>query len=172
MQWEFQCIHKYLKGHGIDVGCGTNRLSNKILSIDQQPNKKYAHADIVHDCYNLDIKKPKEFNGHLFTFENNTLDFVFSSHCLEDFNEIPPVFMNWWKKIKPNGYMILLLPDMENNRYPKVGDSKGNPAHKTNVGKNYITNMLKSLKIEYEIIQCDTLPHDKTCTIDFVIQKL
>jgi SAM-dependent methyltransferase len=172
MQWEFQCIHKYLQGHGVDVGCGTNRLSNQVLSIDQQPDVRYAHADVVHNCHDLEIKEEKEFDGHVYTFEDETLDFIFSSHCLEDFDDIETVYMNWWKKLKPNGYMLLLLPDMEGGRYPKVGEPKGNPSHKTDVGKNYIENMLERLPIKYKLVQCDTLPHDKTCSIDFVIQKI
>ena len=106
-------IKDYLDGHGVDVGCGTNRISPEILSIDQQGNKKYAHADIVHDCHDLDITESKEWNEHVYTFGDNTLDFIFSSHCLEDFDDIETVFMNWWRKLKPNGYMLLLLPDME-----------------------------------------------------------
>lgn len=172
MQWEFDCIKQYLIGHGVDVGCGTNRLSNSVLSVDQQPDVRYAHADIVHDCKDLDIENAKEFEGYVYTFEDETLDFIFSSHCLEDFDDIPTVFLNWWRKLKVNGLMLLLLPDMEAGRYPKVGDPKGNPSHKTDVGKNYIFNMLNSLDIKYEMIQADTLPHDKTCTIDFVIKKL
>jgi predicted SAM-dependent methyltransferase len=197
MQWEFEVVKDYLTGNGVDVGCGTNRISPEILSIDQQPNKKYAHADIVHDCHDLEIEENKEWNEFNYTFEDNTLDFIFSSHCLEDFEDIETVYMNWWKKLKPNGYMLLLLPDMEacsceycqsepaqkarakekrSARYWTIEDYEqhhaGNPSHKTNVGKSYIIRMLDSLDLKYKLIQCDTLPHDKTCTIDFVIQKI
>lgn len=171
MQIEFECIKDFLIGHGVDVGCGTNRINKDILAIDQQPDKRYAHCDIVHDCKDLECE-PFNFKGHDYTFDDNSLDFIFSSHCLEDFDNIPDVFMAWWRKLAPNGQMILLLPDMEGGRYPKVSDPHGNPSHKTDVGKKYILNMLESLKIGYEVIQCDTLPHDKTCTIDFVIKKL
>ncbi|MHC4270624.1 MAG: methyltransferase domain-containing protein, partial [Planctomycetota bacterium] len=169
MQKEFEHIQQYLVGHGVDVGCGTNRISHSVLSVDQQPDVRYAHADVVHDCKDLEIPETKEFDGHTYTFEDDSLDFIFSSHCLEDFDNIPQVFQNWWKKIKPDGLMILLLPDMEGGRYPKVGDPSGNPSHKTDVGRNYIENMLKECDIKHEMIQCDTLPHDQTCTIDFVI---
>ena len=170
VQWEFKCIEKYLVGHGVDVGCGTNRLSTEILSIDQQPNQEYAHADIVHDCKDLNCE-PFNFGGHEYTFKENTLDFIFSSHCLEDFENIYEVFKNWWSKLKPNGKMLLLLPDMEGGRYPKVDDPKGNPSHRTDVGKDYILKMLVDLGVIYKMIQCDTLPHNKTCSIDFVIEK-
>lgn len=176
IQWEFKCIEKYLKGHGLDVGCGTNRLSEDILSVDQQPDKRYAHADVVHDCHDLEYKESLEWKGEVYNFNDNEFDFIFSSHCLEDFDDIPVVFVNWWRKLKPNGLMLLLLPDMQGGRYPTVEDYEkngiGNPAHKTNVGKQYILKMLDDLGIKYEMIQCDSLPHDKTCTIDFVIKKI
>jgi SAM-dependent methyltransferase len=175
VQWEFKCIEKYLKGHGVDVGCGTNRLSPDILSLDQQPDKRYAHADVVHDCHDLEYNTKITFKDEDYEFKDGEFDFIFSSHCLEDFEDIPVVFLNWWKKLKPNGLMLLLLPDMQGGRYPTVEDYKGsgigNPAHKTNVGKEFMFKMLKDLDLEHEIVQVDTLPHDKTCTIDFVIRK-
>ena len=149
--------------NGIDVGCGTCRVDDMILSIDNQKKYKYAHAMLVWDCKDLNL------------FSDNVLDFIFSSHCLEDFDNIPEVFFRWWNKLKKDGLMLLLLPDMENDRYPKVGDVKGNPSHKTNVGKEFIHKMLQELKekgkINYEIMQEDTIPHNESCSIDFVIKK-
>lgn len=171
MQKEFTYIEKFLRtpdgkryANGIDVGCGTNRLSPDIPSLDQQPDLRYAHAQFVWDCATLDL------------FADGVLDFIFSSHCLEDFEDIPKVFMNWWKKIKPSGLMILLLPDMETGRYPKVGDSNGNPSHRTNTGKMFVEGMLDKLQkdgiLRFEILQCDTIPHNESCSIDFVIRKI
>jgi SAM-dependent methyltransferase len=197
VQWEFKCIEKFLIGNGVDVGCGTNRLSMEVLSVDQQPNRQFAHADIVHDCKDLDIPEPYTFGENEYTFKENTLDFIFSSHCIEDFDNIEEVFKNWWSKIKPDGYMILLLPDMEkcdceickseavqeyrkkagmSARYWTIEDydqtGKGNPSHRTNVGKKYMHSLLSKIGVNYEIAQVDTLPHDKTCTVDFVIKKI
>lgn len=158
--------------NGIDVGCGTSRIDNMIVSIDQQSNYSYAHAQLVWNCHDLEI------------FSDNKLDFIFSSHCLEDFEDIPVVFLNWWKKLKLDGFMLLLLPDMENcncefckgkSRYPKVEEG-GNPSHRTNVGKKFMNDMLKKMndegKIKYEILQQDTIAHNESCSIDFVIKKI
>lgn len=159
--------------NGIDVGCGTSRINENILSIDQQPDLRYAHAQFVHNCHDLEI------------FKDYSLDFIFSSHCIEDFDDIPVVFMNWWNKLKIDGLMLLLLPDMElcdcefckgKSRYPRVEDPNGNPSHRTNVGKKFMTEMLTSLKekenIHYEVLQIDTIPHNATSSIDFVIKKI
>jgi predicted SAM-dependent methyltransferase len=193
---EFKYIEKWLYTeeynnqkrfkNGVDVGCGTNRIaedgdlpenekvkSTGIISIDKQGDPRYASAQLVWNCIDLEI------------FNDNKLDFIFSSHCLEDFQNISEVFHNWWRKIKPNGLMILLLPDMENcscehcknnSRYPKVEDDKGNPAHRINTGKIFMEKMLQGLlernKIKYEMLQIDTIPHNESCSIDFVIKKL
>lgn len=173
-------FEKYLKKYtlkdnrftnGVDIGCGTCRIDDMIVSIDQQPDYKYAHAQLVHNCRDINI------------FADETLDFIFSSHCLEDFEDIPVVFENWWRKLKVMGVMLLLLPDMEicscehcknKSRYAQVGQG-GNPSHRTNVGKKYITSLLTSLheqgRIAYEVIQCDTIPHNESCSIDFAIRK-
>lgn len=207
MNDEFKCIEKYLYDdnkkflQGVDVGCGTNRLSMEVLAIDQNPMRKYAYADVVHDCSNLEIGKEIIFNEKTYKFADNELDFIFSSHCLEDFEKIMDVFIAWWKKLKVGGVMILLLPDMEvcdcdicqseeqrelrkkqgmSARYWTLDDykktGKGNPTHRTNVGKQFMTDMLQALrekdKIKYEVLQMDTIPHNKSCSIDFVIKKL
>jgi SAM-dependent methyltransferase len=207
MKEGFKVIEKWIKDdngkakQGIDIGCGTDRLSMEVLAIDQNGDRRYAHADVIHNCKDLEIEKETEFNGYKYKFEDNELDFIFSSHCLEDFDNIPEVFEAWWKKIKKDGLMILLLPDMEicdceictsearkeymkksklSARYWTLEDRKkhkiGNPSHKTNVGKKFMTNMLQGLKekgrLDYDILQMDTIPHDKDCSIDFVIKKL
>lgn len=177
---------KYLKKYtivnnrflnGIDVGCGTCRIDDMITSIDQQPDYRYAHAQFVWNCHDLDL------------FADEKLDFIFSSHCLEDFEDIPVVFLNWWKKIKVGGRLLLLLPDMEKcdcehckgkSRYASVEDYQrtgvGNPSHRTNVGKKYITTILTDLKncgkLNYKIDQIDTIPHNESCSFDVAIVKL
>ena len=134
-------------GNGVDIGCGTCRIDDMITSIDQQSNYSYAHAQFVWDCRNLEL------------FNDGVLDFIFSSHCLEDFDDVRAVFVAWWKKLKVGGVMLLLLPDMEKcdcqlcngkSRYWSIEDyaatGQGNPSHKTNVGKRFMAEMLDDLK--------------------------
>ena len=151
--------------NGVDVGCGSSRIDDMIVSLDQQANYEFAHAQFVWDCKNLDL------------FADEKLDFIFSSHCLEDFEDIPTVFCNWWKKLKVGGMMLLLLPDMEPDRYPKVGAPRGNPSHRTNTGKEFILKMLDELKksdrvVDYAVEQIDIIPHTECCSIDIAIRKV
>ena len=160
-------------GNGVDIGCGTKRIDDMIVSIDQQADYKYANSQLVWNCRDLEL------------FNDNKLDFIFSSHCLEDFENIPAVFKSWWKKLKVGGVLLLLLPDMEKcdcqfcngkSRYASIEDFKangvGNPSHRTNVGKKYISTMLDITGLQYKIEQIDTIPHNASCSIDFVIKKI
>jgi len=150
--------------NGVDIGCGTMRVDDMIPSMDRQPDYKYAHAQFVWDCHDLEL------------FNDGKLDFIFSSHCLEDFADIPVVFYNWWNKLKINGLMLLLLPDIQGGRYPKSGQPGSNPSHRVDVGKEYMHKMLEDLKIKqnirYEILQEDTIPHTESSSIDFVIKRI
>lgn len=156
-------VHNNRYDNGVDVGSGTSRCDDMILSIDQQADYQYAHAQLVWNCHDLEL------------FNNGVLDFIYSSHVLEDFEDIPVVFENWWRKLKVGGLMLLLLPDMQGGRYPTV-EQGGNPSHRTNVGKEYIHGMLEKLagleRIKYRILQEDTVSHNESSSIDFVIQKL
>ena len=108
--------------------------------------------------------------GGLAGFRDQCFDFIFSSHCLEDFADIPAVLTEWWRKIKLGGYLVLLLPDMEGGRYPKVGESGGNPSHVTNVGVEYMRKLTQKLFGDgCEIVQCDTIREG--CTFDFVARR-
>lgn len=46
-------------------------------------------------------------------FESNSLDFVFSSHLLEDFLDWDPILTEWTRVLKPGGNLIILVPDKE-----------------------------------------------------------
>ena len=156
-------VTKYLVGEGFDIGCGTRRAHPDIKTVDRQPDKRYADADIVYDCKDLEC------------FEPSSLDFIFSSHCLEDFDNIPKVFGDWFNRLKKGGVIVLLLPDMEtkrengNTRYPRIEDG-GNPSHKTNVGPIWFRAMLEKSGLDYEILQINTVAQH-TSSFDVVIKR-
>jgi SAM-dependent methyltransferase len=162
---EFNAVLKYCKGLGADVGCGTNRLDKSVLSLDHYPHdllpNKTGHNggnDIICDCAKL-------------PFRDETLDFIFSSHCLEDFapDKIKNVFLEWLRCVKKGGYLILLLPDMQGGRYPKVGDKEGNPSHLVDVGVAFMDELIKGLSVD--VVQRDTIDHKRFFTFDYVIKK-
>lgn len=175
-QFEFIAVEKYLRGLGFEIGTGTNRLSPTVLGCDCF---NHPDADMVWNC--LDAPYP---------FKEERFDFVFSSHVIEDFapEEIPKVFAEWFRLVKRGGYLVLLVPDMENKRYPDwnevfaeddievqkgqraAGSLKGNPAHRCTMGLTLLKN-ITSKHENAKVVQADTLDHSQM-TLDFVIQKL
>ena len=97
----------YLKGNGIDIGCGNDPVFSNVQPFDL----KHGDANKISDY----IKDPK--------------DFVFSSHCLEHMYDPRSAINEWYKILKPGGYLFILVPDedlYEQGCFP----SQYNPDHK------------------------------------------
>ena len=182
---EFVAMEKYCRGLGLDMGCGTNRLSPTVLTIDYYP---HVDTDLIWNCWGNDKWNP-------YPFRDSRFDFIFASHIIEDFpsHQIFHVFNEWMRMIKIGGYLVILVPDMEGGRYPdwdekfteedeevkqkkrSVGEVKGNPAHQVTMGMTLLNQMATAYKSVpgngIEIVQADTIPHN-TMTLDFVVRKL
>jgi SAM-dependent methyltransferase len=111
------------EGYGCDIGFGGDPISNTSVRVDlPNPYTKVGRLNVQlgGDCRNL------------YWFQDGVLDFVYSSHLLEDFpeHEIMPILSEWSRVLKPAGRLILLLPDQQ--RYLKACRQKGeapNPHH-------------------------------------------
>ncbi len=100
----------YLNGEGLDIGCGPDKLiieNGVVLGWDLQ------QGDAT-------------FLGGL---EDNSFDFVYSSHCLEHMYDVGTALANWTRVLKPGGWLYIVVPDYtlyEHNCWP----SKYNSNHK------------------------------------------
>ena len=83
-------IKKYLSGKVIDIGAGNDLVCAGAERFDQED------GDANH------ITKYRELNAY---------DTVHSSHCLEHMYEPEKALLEWWKLIKPDGYLVLVVPD-------------------------------------------------------------
>lgn len=80
---------KYCKGSGIDIGCGPD--------------------PVTPDCRKWDI-----LDGDaqwMSGVPDESYDWVYSSHCLEHVNDPSITLSNWWRILKPGGYLIVMVPD-------------------------------------------------------------
>lgn len=79
---------QYCAGRGLDVGAGSWPLPGAIP----------VQEEAGRNAYSLD------------EFADGSLDFVFSSHCLEHLDRWPEALALWSRKLKPGGVMFLYLP--------------------------------------------------------------
>ena len=122
-------------------------------------------------------------------------DFVHSSHCLEHLRNPREALMNWMRILKPEGHMVVVIPDedlYEQDTFP----STKNRDHKWTftITKNCswsprsinLTRLLVDLGSDVQIMRIDLLdgtyryalpPMDQTqtpvggCAIEFILRK-
>lgn len=105
----------WLRGNGLDLGCGPWKVAPHAIGIDQVDNKGGSAANLAGDITDLIIG-------------DETVDFVFSSHCLEDIEDHTAALAEWWRVLKVGGHLVLYLPHAD--LYPRIGEPGANPAHK------------------------------------------
>lgn len=95
---------KYLKGYGIDIGCGKDLLKVK--------NGEVLHWD-----------SPQGDAQYLKILKDDLFDFVYSSHCIEHMLDVEVALKNWCRVLKVGGYLYLTIPDYElyeKKRWPSI----------------------------------------------------
>lgn len=91
----YKRIKYFIKsGNGLDLGCGPYKISNNCIGVD--PNC----GDIKEKC--LDYLK---------TLDDNSIDWIFSSHYLEHEIEYSNVLNECKRVLVTGGYLILYLPE-------------------------------------------------------------
>ena len=84
-------FEKYCKGEGLDIGYGPFLVS---------PNAsgwEYRNGDAQ----------------YLDGVEDESFDYVYSSHCLEHMVDVRIALKNWFRVVRKNGYMIISVPDRD-----------------------------------------------------------
>jgi ADP-heptose:LPS heptosyltransferase len=127
-------VVEYIKSieHGIDIGCGPDKLYPTSVGFDKY---KTMVVDIVGDARSLQ-------------FKDGEFDYVFSSHCLEDFIDKPSVLREWCRTVKVGGKIALYLPHKD---YYKGC----NMDHYELFDSNYIKPLLEALGFTIELDYLD-----------------
>ena len=127
---------KYCVGNGIDIGSGGDPVVPHAISIDL-PDKEYNY-------YNSN-QPPRgiiHYQGYAekLPFKDNTLDFVYSSHLLEDFLDWDDILAEWLRVLKPGGHLIILVPD---KKLWNVAIQKGQPPNCSHKHESYAGELTK-----------------------------
>lgn len=93
---------------------------------------------------------PPQWRGdaRCLPFRDETMDFVYSSHLLEDFKDWTPILSEWIRVLKRGGNFIVMLPDKEkfNEAIRKGGGGNSHHQHETFLGE--LTGLAPSFGIE------------------------
>ena len=89
---------RYFVGHGIDVGGGHDSLA---LFVELFPLIKNV---VIYDAPQGDAQK-------LANVDDESFDFLFSSHCLEHVRDPVEALANWIRVIRRGGHLVISVPD-------------------------------------------------------------
>jgi predicted SAM-dependent methyltransferase len=101
-----ESVQPFCQGYGLDIGFGGDPINSTAIRMDLPV--PYADAGDL----------PVQLGGNcrdLRWLRDEALDFVYSSHVLEDFaeNETEAVMGEWVRVLRVGGFLVLLLPDQE-----------------------------------------------------------
>jgi len=134
----------FCRGDGIDIGYGGDPIVRNAICMDMP------------SPYALYRSHPQHLHGdarNLHWFRDGVLDFVYSSHVLEDFEDTAAVLNEWLRLLKSGGHLVLFLPDEQTYRThcKKTGQFQ-NPHHiHENFGLGYLKKCL-AIRDDVEII--------------------
>lgn len=96
-------------GLGLDIASQGDPVVPYAWSLDLPPTEFATYNS------NNPPRGPIQLHGDArqLPIADASLDFVYSSHLLEDFPDWEPVLKEWVRVIKPGGKLVVLIPDRE-----------------------------------------------------------
>lgn len=92
----------YCEGYGVDLGFGGDPIAPHAVRVDTPA--PYTQFGTL----------PVQLGGRaedLHWFRDGVLDFVYSSHLLEDYADTEAVLREWLRVLRPGGRLVLYCPD-------------------------------------------------------------
>ena len=161
-------VDKYCTGYGLDIGYGGDPVVVNVRGWD------FEHGD-AQLLYGLDDK---------------SFDFVYSSHLLEHLPDVELALNNWWRVLKPGGFLILYLPhrDLYEKKMQLPSRFNDDHAHFFLPEDDDLTDTLGVLPLlnrvlnEFELVYCkvcdegyinpgNDLPSEGEFSIETIVRK-
>lgn len=145
----------------LDLGAGPWKAWPHFVSVDNLDEWQAAdpwRPDIAADVTKLDM------------FADRSVDAVFSSHLLEHIEDTEATLREWWRVIKPLGYLILYLPHKE--FYPNIGQEGSNPDHKHDFLPTDIMAVMEKMPGGWDLLESENRNDWREYSFFQVYQKL
>lgn len=85
---------KYMQGVGLDIGWrGSDKTTEPVLPTSIGIDTDYPGYD-----------------GKKLPFPDQSQDYIFNSHCLEHIDDYKAVIRDWFRVLKTNGHLIIIVP--------------------------------------------------------------
>ncbi len=144
----------YTQGKVLDIGCGFAKCWPSMIGID--------------NCMDYQGQRPETVDfvaegTDLSMFTSESMDGVFSSHFLEHVVDYKACLKEWWRVIKPGGYLTLYLP--HKNLYPNIGTEGSNPDHKHDYMPRDIIEAMRDIAPSWTLLEDEV--RDKTNEYSF-----
>jgi len=137
-------LAQFCQGDGIDIGFGGDPILPTSICIDlPAPYARY-------------LEHPQHLHGdgsNLTWFRDDSLDYVYSSHLLEDFEDTVTVLREWLRVLKPGARLVLFLPDEQIYREYCHAQEKSPSTHHIHeqFSLDYIKTLIKENQLNVEI---------------------
>jgi hypothetical protein len=113
-------ILRYAKGFGVELGPGPNPQVHPsdditVEYVEEFPLEKWIESYDQKGKYGAKFSNFSNYKiGSAWNLpqSDNSLDFIFSSHVVEHLANPIGHFLQWKKKLKPNGLILGVVPDM------------------------------------------------------------
>jgi len=162
-------LKKYCVGNGLDLGYGGDPIVPTAITVDLE--EPYTNVGTCSQNLKGDAR-------NLYWFKDDVLDYVFSSHLFEDFDqqEMSSVLWEWIRVLRPGGHLVLYLPDEQ--VYRKHCKKKNQPRNTHHKVKNFSLEYFKGLLVGgppvigwsgVKIIHED--PHCEKYSFEVVLEK-
>jgi SAM-dependent methyltransferase len=124
----------FCAGNGLDLGPGGDPISLTAVRVDL-PNPYFSASEL-----------PVQLSGsadNLYWFKDSCLDYIYSSHLLEDFQDTAGVLQEWLRVLKPGGKLIIYCPDEQ--LYRAYCLKKGQPYNFHHVHADFSLEKVKTI---------------------------
>lgn len=159
---------QFCVGNGVDIGSGGDPVVPNAISIDlPEAEYKYYNSNQPHRG-NLNFR----CDGRLLPFKDETLDWVYSSHLLEDFLDWWPILTEWTRVLKRGGHLIILVPDKTkwNEAIQRGQPPNCQHQHESHVGE--LSKYAKKLGLQIVMDQMASTTDPLDYSIVFVGKKI
>lgn len=140
---------KYCTGAGVDIASQGVAVVPWAISFD------LPEPEFLHYSNGQPPKGPIHLRGHAdhLPFSDRSLDFVYSSHLLEDYLDWLPVLSEWQRCVRVGGHLIILVPDktLWNEAIARGQSPNCSHRHEAEVGE--LTGIFKKHFEHYEILE-------------------